>query len=251
MGALHNGHLSLIDVAKQQADVAICSIFVNPKQFNNPDDLKNYPIDTENDLTLLKNKSCDIVFLPTYEDIYFDDHINNYDLGGLDTVLEGKFRPGHFKGVAAVIDRFFNMVQPDKAFFGKKDYQQYLIVKQLTKKLNLPVEIIGVETYREQNGLAASSRNRLIPVDFKKYTGLLYDCLIYSKKNIKKLSVDEIKQEVLKRLNNSPFKIEYFEIVDGENLTAVEQYSNHHKIVACIAAYLGKVRLIDNMTLIG
>ncbi|MFZ5554556.1 MAG: pantoate--beta-alanine ligase [Bacteroidota bacterium] len=249
MGALHQGHLSLIREAGKHCDTVVCSIFVNPTQFNQKSDFDRYPRVLQEDLGLLETVDCSIVFTPTEKTIYPDDtHKLNIDFGYLETVLEGKFRPGHFKGVGMVVKRLFECVQPHKAFFGLKDYQQYLVIKELQKKYFPGMEIIGLPTIREKDGLAMSSRNRLLSEEEHQQALLLSQLLNYCKENYSRFSIGELKQYALEKMKeNSLLQPEYFEFADGETLKILNNKNESKNPVALVAAFAGKVRLIDNM----
>lgn len=249
MGALHNGHLSLIKTAIQQTDIVIVSIFVNPTQFNNAEDLKNYPRDINKDIELLKTVGCHAVFSPTVKDIYPEPDTRVFDFNGLDNIMEGKFRPGHFNGVAQVVSKLFDIIPANKAYFGQKDFQQVAIIKILTKKLNLKTEIIACDTIREQDGLAKSSRNSLLSAKHRENANIIYKS-IAEINQYKSLSINDIKQKVINKINaNNLFEVEYFEIADTETLQPITDKQKGKKAVACIAVWADKVRLIDNIIL--
>jgi pantoate--beta-alanine ligase len=250
MGALHQGHLSLIRESKKDNELTVCSIFVNPTQFNNPDDLKNYPRDFDQDLELLRRNDCDIVFHPSVEEMYPVPPMEKFDFGMLDKVMDGVFRPGHFNGVATVVKRLFEIVNPTRAYFGLKDYQQLVIIHRMTKDYRLPVEIVPCEIVREKNGLAMSSRNQLLSEAEKKQAALLYATLKVVKVRAGFATISEIKQYVenqFRKIKN--VKLEYFEIVDMYSLKPLKAWAESKNVIACIAAYVGKVRLIDNIIL--
>jgi pantoate--beta-alanine ligase len=247
MGALHLGHLSLIEKSRQENDVVVCSIFVNPTQFNSQNDFSNYPRTEESDLEMLKSAGCDIVYLPTFEDIYDNEQPFEIDLGGLDQVMEGPYRPGHFKGVVRVVKRFFEIVEPHKSYFGLKDYQQFLILKTLAKKLNIGGEIIGCETLREASGLAMSSRNMLLSDEEK----LVAIEIFRAFKAIEQCATTSNLQECIeleKSRLSQWFDIDYLDARSGENLQLITETPNPH-IRLFFAGRLGKVRLIDNIKL--
>ncbi len=251
MGALHDGHLELIKNSVRNNDVTICSIYVNPTQFNNPDDLKNYPRDLDADLLKLEKTGCDIVFVPETEEMYPYTPLLEVRFGYLENVMEGKYRPGHFKGVGIIVSKLLNIVQPDNAYFGRKDLQQYTLIRHLAKELFFDSNIIPVDTIRENSGLAMSSRNLLLGSDELPHATDLYKALISARKElINKKSVEEIKERIhLFFKNESPVELEYFEIVDTSTLLPVADCKESEDISICIAGYLGKVRLIDNMSL--
>lgn len=248
MGALHEGHLSLVDIAASQSDIVIISIFVNPNQFNDPNDLKNYPRDIQKDLELLKNKKVDVVFIPTVSEIYPQTDTRVFDFDEIERVMEGAHRPGHFNGVAQVVSRLFEITTPDLAFFGQKDYQQLLIIKALVKKLGLSTKIISCPIVREKNGLAMSSRNQLLSEKERDHASKISATLFKAKELKNKNSVSELKKWVISELNKDPLlNVEYFEIADGENLVPIENWEPEKTSLGFIAVKLGKVRLIDNI----
>ena len=248
MGALHEGHLQLVERASQENQLVIVSIFVNPTQFNNPTDLKNYPRTLDRDLELLKQTADCIVFLPKYEDIYpKNDPYEPIDLKGLDKVMEGKFRPGHFQGVVHVVYNFFLLIKPTRAYFGKKDFQQLAIIKHMSEEAKFTVQIVECETIRESCGLAKSSRNLRLNDEQKEDALILFQTLSFIKENKSFFqSPEELQREAIKKFNSGKLELEYLEIVDTKTLeTLVNKWSKN--AVACIAAYCGGVRLIDNL----
>ena len=250
MGALHKGHIELVNHSVKGNDVTVCSIFVNPVQFNNPDDLEKYPRTFDHDVAILRDAACDVVFYPSVKEIYPEPVTRQYDFGMLDKVMEGRFRPGHFNGVAIVVKRLFDIVAPDRAYFGEKDFQQLAIIRALVKLDNLDVEIIPCPIVREPDGLAMSSRNVRLNEEQRKNAPLIYDTLLFAKKMYPHFQPDELKKEVEQRINNNPhMQLEYFEISDTATLEPVEQNKSKKPVVACIAVYMGEVRLIDNMIL--
>lgn len=250
MGALHEGHVSLVENAANENNVVVVSIFVNPTQFNNPDDLKRYPRNLEADLNMLANADCDLVFAPSVEEMYPVPDNRKFQFGALETVMEGKHRPGHFNGVAQVVSRLFDMVKPDKAYFGLKDFQQLAIVKNMVKQLSLPVEIVPCPIIREKSGLAMSSRNELLSAEERENASIISETIFMAKELVEQKSVNELEEWVTERINKNPFlNVEYFEIVDGTNLQPVKNWEGENTKVGCIAVYCGKVRLIDNIVL--
>ncbi len=248
MGALHNGHISLINKAKQENDLVVASVFVNPTQFNNPDDLKKYPRTIEADKVLLETNGCSVLFFPSVEEIYPEKDNTIFELGGLDNLMEGKFRPGHFNGVAMVVKRLFEIVHPNNAYFGEKDFQQLAIIRYMVKAENLPVNIIGCPTLRETSGLAMSSRNMRLTEEEKLEAAAIYKAMIEAKENAKILPPQKVKKFFENSINQNPvFKFEYFEIVDSETLLPVNEWNTHRKAVGCVAIWIRDVRLIDNM----
>lgn len=249
MGALHEGHVALVRKAFEQADKVVVSIFVNPTQFNNPTDLDKYPRMLDEDVELLRTVGDVFIFAPTIGQIYPEnDHFDPIDLEGIDTVLEGQFRPGHFQGVVHVVRNLFQIVQPEKAFFGLKDFQQVAIIRMMTKKLNLPVEIIACETERDPDGLALSSRNLRLSDSEKEEALIIFKTLEYLK-SIKSLCTPaQAREKAIEFFHQSKLKLEYLEIVDGENLKPLDSEWKSNS-TCCIAAFCGAVRLIDNMQL--
>lgn len=251
MGALHDGHLSLIEKAKNNADLVISSIYVNPLQFNNPEDFKNYPSTIEQDLEKLEKAGCDVAFLPDYHQIYDGYTIKEFDMHQLDASMEGFYRPGHFNGMANVVMRFFEIIRPNKAFFGLKDYQQYIIVKTLAAKLFPSLEIIGVETLRDKNGFALSSRNlRLNETELKaasKVNGLIKE-EITAIQNGKNLS--EAILHLTKKIEDLPtLRVEYITLANALTLTPLKNYETSIPSRIFIAFYAGNIRLIDNFSM--
>tara|TARA_B100001287_G_scaffold190515_1_gene160932 strand:- start:909 stop:1748 length:840 start_codon:yes stop_codon:yes gene_type:complete len=249
MGALHDGHLSLILNAKQNSDLVICSIFINPTQFNNLKDLEKYPKTPNSDIKALDNINCDVVYMPEVADLYQkNEKLKQYQFNGLDKFMEGKGRPGHFNGVATVIEKLFRIIHPNKAYFGQKDLQQLQIIKYLTKQLNFDTEIIGVSTKREESGLAMSSRNKRLSIkDLEKAT-LIYKTLTFIKENAYKHPIKELKEICIQMFNDEPeLNLEYLEIVSLDNLHPIDLYNYNGHNAACIAASISSVRLIDNI----
>lgn len=250
MGALHQGHISLINKAKSENETVVCSIFVNPTQFNNADDLKKYPRTIEADNQMLLTAGCDVVFVPSVEEMYpSGNQLLNLDLQTLDQVMEGKFRAGHFKGVVTIVKRLFDAVKPNKAYFGKKDFQQLAVIRYMVKVLGLSVEIIGCPILREKNGLAMSSRNMRLSTEQRAKAGLIFKTLTYTKQNIHIHTPLALIEQAIKTFENSDLKLEYFEIVDPQTLLPIITFDKNRGAVACVALYAGDVRLIDNMEL--
>jgi len=248
MGALHHGHMELVRRAFELADLVVVSIFINPKQFNKKEDLEKYPRMLEKDLELLRKEGDVIVFNPEVSEIY----PNNYeamtlDLGPIATTMEGEFRPGHFDGVVMVVNRLFEIVLPDYALFGLKDFQQFTVINKLVKDKNISVEIIGIETVRETSGLASSSRNYRLSADQMEDAAVIYKALQTAKNEAKKLSVAELKLLVENMIGSSQLELEYFEIVDPVSLQSIDNWVENTQ--ACIACICGGVRLIDNIQL--
>lgn len=250
MGALHQGHLSLYKAAKKENDEVISSIFVNPTQFNNPDDFQKYPKTLEKDLELLEKAGVDAVYVPNVEEMYPDGlNSKKYDFDGLENEMEGKYRPGHFDGVGTIVEELFRQVQPHNAYFGEKDYQQLAIIKKMIEKTKLPVKIHGVPTLREEDGLAMSSRNVRLTETQRKEATIIYETLEKVKEWFKVLSVEEIKLRVLEIFRNSNFELEYFVIADEKTLKETDFFYKDKNYRAFIVAYADTVRLIDNMHL--
>ena len=250
MGALHEGHTALIKNSKQESDITVCSIFINPTQFNNNNDFINYPKNTDKDLSLLKKNNCDIVYIPKVEDLYAkSEEPKTYNFNGLETVMEGKHRPGHFNGVATIVEKLFNIIKPEKAFFGEKDLQQLQIVKELIKKIKVNTIIKSIPTVRELSGLAKSSRNELLTQAQKEEASLIYKTLLYCKQN-KQIPIKELKKHAIDKIVGSQsIKLEYIEFVNLETMQAINSWGEVNKNAICIAAYINTVRLIDNIIL--
>lgn len=251
MGALHNGHLYLIKKAKKENDITVVSIFVNPTQFNDKKDLEKYPRTLEKDRLMLMSVHTDILYAPEPDDVYPEGSDNNFsiDLGGLDTVMEGAHRPGHFNGVAQVVKRLLEIVQPDNLYMGQKDFQQFTIIQYMINTLNIPTKLRVCPIVREQNGLAMSSRNVRLSAKARENAKLIHNTLKAVKHKIKSHTSSELAQYALKRLTKPPFEPEYFDIVDGNTLQPIENIDKHSYIVACTAVWIEGVRLIDNMIL--
>jgi pantoate--beta-alanine ligase len=248
MGALHKGHLSLVEKAMTENDLVVVSIFVNPTQFNDSSDLERYPRNLDADLTLLEPLGCHFVFQPSVEAIYPEPDNRIFDLGGLDKVMEGKFRPGHFNGVAQVVSRLFEFVKPDNAYFGLKDFQQLAIIRYLTAQMKFPVNIIACPIIREANGLAMSSRNELLSEEERRNAAVIYQTLNKSHALKESYSVSGLEKWIQSEINKNAFMdVEYAEIVDTDTLQPVESWSNPGTKIVCVAVWCGKVRLIDNM----
>ena len=248
MGALHQGHISLVKQAVSENPVVVVSIFVNPTQFNDPADLERYPRTLENDMKLLEPTGCSIVFAPNAKEVYPEQDKRKFNFGKLEEVMEGKHRPGHFNGVAQVVSRLFDMVKPTKSYFGLKDFQQLAIVKNMVKQLQLPVEIVPCAIIREESGLAMSSRNELLTEEQRKNAAVISETLFKAKELKGQKSVQEITDWVTETINKNPFlDVEYFEIVDDEQLQPVKNWDEKSTKVGCVAVFCGKIRLIDNI----
>jgi pantoate--beta-alanine ligase len=251
MGALHEGHISLIKTSQQQNDITVCSIFVNPTQFTNAVDLEKYPRTTEKDIEILHDNCCDVLFLPEVTEMYPNGQVLNkkYDLGFAETVLEGTSRPGHFQGVAQIVERLLDIIAPHRLYMGQKDFQQVAIIKRLLNLKNFRAELIAVPTMREPDGLAMSSRNKRLTEPQRNQAGLIYQCLIsiQTKQGLQPFGI--IKKECEDILTKKGFKPDYVALADAETLEPLNDYQADRKIVALIAAYIGDVRLIDNLML--
>lgn len=249
MGALHEGHVNLIGRACRENDIIGCSIFVNPIQFNNPEDLKKYPRNLENDLVLLEKAGCDLVFAPSVEEMYPEPVTKKFDFGALERVMEGAYRPGHFNGVAVVIEKLFDIFGPDRAYFGEKDFQQLRIIQSLVKMENIPVEIVPCPTVREADGLAMSSRNRRLSADERAIAPWIYKTLQFARDHSGKIPVPELEKICTAMLEDKGFHVDYFEIAETATLQPIERWEESTGAIACVAAFLGSVRLIDNINL--
>lgn len=248
MGALHEGHLSLVDCSTSENDVTVVSIFVNPTQFNQREDYEKYPRDLNGDIKKLQEAGAGIIFTPTEKEIYPEGDRREFDFGQLDKVMEGKFRPGHFNGVAQVVSRLFEIVKPHRAYFGEKDFQQLAIIRELTSRLNMDIDIVSCPIVREPDGLAKSSRNVRLTEEQRKHAPKISKTLKKAKEEAGNYTVAELKRRVTGELNNDPhIDVEYFEIVDESTLQPVETWEETYYKRACIAAWVGKVRLIDNV----
>lgn len=248
MGALHPGHISLITIAKSHCEVSICSIFVNPTQFNDKNDLDRYPRTPESDIELLKAAGCDALFLPEIDEMYPTAEKPVFDFGNLGNVLEGKHRPGHFNGVAQVVKRFFEIVKPDKAFFGSKDYQQVLIVKALVKQMASPIEIVACPILREPDGLAMSSRNVLLTAQERVLASKIPGIMATAVNTLHQKGLLAARELVNHEVNLLPaVKMDYFEVCDAETLQSIEPGAPLNNAIALIALFVGKIRLIDNL----
>jgi len=248
MGALHKGHISLIEASKKTDTLTICSIFVNPTQFNNKADFEKYPVTIEKDIDLLEKAGCNVLFLPSVEEIYPADSSTTlpYELGFIETVLDGKYRPGHFQGVCNVVQRLLDIVQPNTIYLGQKDYQQCMVIKKLTELIQSPTQIIICPTLRESDGLAMSSRNmRLTSVERIKAVKIS-EVLLFIKQEIKPGNLQDLKQRCINYLTNEGYNVDYVEIADATNLTLLQNWDGKTKLVALVAAFLNEVRLIDN-----
>ncbi len=247
MGALHEGHASLVRTAKNTSDFVIVTVFINPTQFNNPDDLSNYPKTEDKDIELLKSLNCDLVFFAQVEEIYSNDyHFPGIELGFLDQTMEGEHRPGHFLGVCQVVYRLFQLTNPHKAYFGLKDFQQVSVIRFMVNYFKLPIEIVPCETSRNNNGLALSSRNLRLSENQKTEALVLFNTLEKAKLNAKNMTPIQVKKIAEQTIQKSTLVLEYVEIVDPNTLINLQtSWPSHARM--CIVAYSGDVRLIDNM----
>ncbi len=252
MGALHDGHMGLISNSLQQNGATICSIFVNPTQFNDPSDFEKYPISIEKDILLLERSGCDILFLPNVLEVYPTGVGSSaqYDLGQLETVLEGQFRPGHFQGVCQVVDRLLQIIQPNRIYLGQKDFQQCLVVQKMMEGHHPSIEMVTVATKRELNGLAMSSRNLRLSEASRQKAGAIFEALMYIKNNWGKKSVKALIDDAGKQIEQAGFdKIDYIAIVRKADLTAITQWEADTSTLVLVAAFIDGVRLIDNLSL--
>ena len=251
MGALHEGHLELIRVAKKATDLLVVSIFVNPTQFNDPADFHKYPITIEADIELLEAAGTDILFYPTVEDLYPSGtkELEHYELGFLETILEGSSRPGHFQGVCQVMNRLLLAVQPNHLFMGQKDYQQCMVVKELCRQENLHLEFHTIPTVREEDGLALSSRNRRLSTTDRMAAPAIFKCMNMIKDELKPGDTEPLQRKAMQLLQEAGFRVDYVTIADAESLEPVKDWNGEQPVAVLIAAFLGEVRLIDNLLL--
>ena len=251
MGSLHKGHLSLVKLAQKDCDVVVCSIFINPTQFNDSNDLENYPITTKEDIKLLEKQSCDILFLPNVTEMYPKGlNTRKYSLNGIDKVLEGKKRPGHFDGVCTIVYRLFSIVKPNTAYFGEKDFQQVAIIRQMVNNLSLPIQIKTGKTIREKDGLAKSSRNTLLSTTQRKKAAHVHASLQKIKHLFGKVDCAQLKEMIKDDINQlQDMQLDYVEIVNPHSFRPIQGKGTEEDAVALMAVFLGKVRLIDNLSL--
>ena len=250
MGALHNGHISLIKKSKSENLVTICSIYINPTQFNNKTDLQKYPVTIETDIDQLEKAECDILFLPSTQEMYKDGEVNEYyDLGYLENILEGKFRPGHFQGVCVIVDKLLKAIEPSALYLGKKDYQQCMVINKMItdKKHNVVLKIC--DTIREQDGLAMSSRNVRLNVTERTDALKIIETLKKIKRKLTTENIEQIKINAQNYLTRNGYKVDYIEIAEADTLEIVKDWDGNKKLVALVAAFLNEVRLIDNIIL--
>lgn len=251
MGALHRGHLSLIDASKRANDITVSTVFVNPTQFNNPNDLLKYPRTLDQDTQLLKEVRCDVLFAPETQELYPVKSTLTLDFGALDKVMEGEFRPGHFSGVGLVVSKLFNIVEPDNAYFGQKDWQQFAVISKLVEELNFPLKLHSVATLRESDGLALSSRNLRLSEQQRKVANVFYRALTLAQQNLQRGQQLSVVRKQVKELveHEEGVKLEYFEIANSKNLNVLENVDKANEPILCIAGFVGEIRLIDNLFL--
>ncbi len=251
MGALHEGHLSLIAFAKEKCDVVICSIFVNPTQFNDPQDLLLYPRTEETDIALLKEAGCDVVFIPSVSEMYpLGQEVQSYDFGTLTSEWEGRFRPGHFNGVITVVKRLFEITLPHQSFFGKKDFQQFSVIREWVRRFNIPVEIVGCDTIRAESGLALSSRNKRLSTEQATMATAFSKALLFLQQNKQTNQVNALIAEATERfIVKEGIELQYFTIANSSTLEALQEISDANGQVALVAGFIGGVRLIDELEL--
>ena len=248
MGALHEGHLSLVKRCRRENDVVVVSVFVNPTQFNNKEDLRTYPRTEEADKALLAEAGCDIVFMPTVEEVYPEPDTRVFDLGPVAEVMEGAMRPGHFNGVAQIVSKLFMMVKPDRAYFGEKDFQQIAVIRQMVKNEGFNLQIVPCSIVREADGLAKSSRNVRLSAEARQTAPSIYRTLQESLDYAKSHTVAETQKFVTDCINSYPgMEVEYYQIVDGITLMPVNNWNESNYIVGCVTVFWGGVRFIDNM----
>ena len=251
MGALHQGHISLIKKSAKSCSITICSIYVNPTQFNNTDDLLNYPKTIKDDIKILQENKCDILYSPEDEDLYKENEKpKEYRFNGIELYLEGKYRPSHFNGVATIVEKLLNIINPQKIFLGEKDLQQLMIIKNLVRQKNLLTDVIGCPTIREKNGLAKSSRNQHLSKIDREHCGVIYKQLLAFKYLFKKMDLSELKKQIIINITDgNKINIEYFELINIDTFESVEAYHKNIKYAVCIAVNISGVRLIDNIIL--
>jgi pantoate--beta-alanine ligase len=251
MGALHPGHLSLIENCRKENSITICSIFINPAQFNDPADFEKYPVSMEKDILMLESAGCDVLFLPSVEEMYPGGPASpvKYELGYLETILEGKYRPGHFQGVCKVMHLLLDIVKADNLYLGQKDYQQCLVIRKLTELTgqNEFTNIRVCPILREPNGLAMSSRNMRLSMEEREKAAVIYQSLNDIRKNLRKGNLQELKGNAVEKLHDQGFKVDYIEIADALTLEIVNEWDGKQKLVALAAAFLNEIRLIDNL----
>lgn len=251
MGALHQGHISLVENALAQSDVTVSSIFVNPTQFNDPTDFEKYPVTIEQDIDMLEKAGCQVLFLPSVKEMYPEGLTDgtHYQLGYLETVLDGAYRPGHFQGVCRVVEKLLRIVHPDKMLLGQKDYQQCMVLTKMVELKQLSTSIVICPTQRETDGLAMSSRNTRLTTAYREKAPVIYQCLQFIQKEIKPGDITALRQQALDKLVAAGFKPDYIEIANAGTLELLDQWDGKTPLVALAAAFAGDVRLIDNLVL--
>ena len=251
MGALHQGHITLVQRSASENDICVVSVFVNPTQFNDATDLERYPRTLEADAKLLESAGCSILFAPEASEIYSSQELSQpfeFDFGGLDEVMEGKFRPGHFNGVVQIVSKLFTIVQPDRAYFGEKDFQQLAIIRRMTTLMQFPVEIIACPIVREPSGLARSSRNELLSADERTLAAHIHAVLNESLQFATSCPIDDLVSATIAAIERKgTLKVEYYSIVDGNTLQPIEKWEETDYAVGCVTVHCGAVRLIDNI----
>ena len=248
MGALHQGHASLVEKANAENDIVVVTIFVNPTQFNDPLDLNHYPRTLDQDLELLRQLEADLVFVPSVKEMYPQEDTHIFDLGGLEKVMEGKHRKGHFNGVAQIVSKLFLLIRPHRAYFGQKDFQQLVIIRRLVEILELNLNIVPCPIIREKDGLAMSSRNSRLSKEERKLAPKIYETLVQAREKMEDLTPSQLKEWVaLQFKKQSELNLEYFEIVEDKGLMSIDEWNTSVNKVACLAVHLGEVRLIDNL----
>ena len=248
MGALHEGHASLVRKAAEENDATVVTIFVNPTQFSDPFDLEKYPRTLEQDLELLRSLKVQLVFAPSVKEMYPEEDRRTFNLGNLDKVLEGEYREGHFTGVAQIVTKLFQLVQPTRAYFGQKDFQQLVIVKRLVELMGAPIEVVGCPIVRDEDGLALSSRNSRLSPEERKLAPFIHQTLKLAREKKGTMSPEQVRAWVWKRFEQQGYmRLDYFEIVDDKTLIPINNWNEENSKVGCIAVYLGEIRLIDNL----
>ncbi len=249
MGALHGGHLALLKKSRQHAEITICSIFINPTQFNNPQDFKNYPVTIEEDIYLLEKNGCEILFVPDVNEIYPGKNFtyDRFELGYLETVLEGKYRPGHFQGVCQVVKRLLQIVDPTFLFAGQKDYQQCMVLKKLISLLESKAELVVCPTLREVDGLAMSSRNKRLNDNDRMKAPAIFQSLLLLQQDIKPGNLIQLKKSAEEFLVKKTFKLDYVEFANAENLALIDYWNGEDPVIVLVASYIKDIRLIDNL----
>lgn len=256
MGALHDGHISLIRASKKETDVTVCSIFINPAQFNDSKDFEKYPVTLEEDIYHLESTGCDVLFLPSVNEIYPGGYTKYatgkyYELGYLETILEGKYRPGHFQGVCLVVDRLLQIVKPKRLYLGQKDYQQCMVIKRLIELtgLNYSIRLVICPTQREADGLAMSSRNMRLNKSERETAVAIYQALLILQNELHEGDLNTLKQKAVRSLEQKGFRVDYVEIADALTLQPADRWDGQQRLVALAAAFINEVRLIDNLPL--